>query len=146
MVVYLYNEMAEYRLQNSRYFYYNGHKYYRATQQNMRERMAEAITAQSQRRHAKIKASYEKAYKRALDIERMNDKTADGVGLALSVASTQSPHVKAARFFFAAAAMGVDGLQGDAVGFTIGGAAMVERLKPYGTILDLTYGVWQVMK
>jgi hypothetical protein len=111
----------------------------------MRERRAEAITAQSQRRHAKIKASYEKAYKRALDIERMNDKTADGVGLALSVASVLSPHAKAAGFF-AAAAMEVDGLQGDAVGFTIGGAAMVERLKPYGTILDLTYGVWQVMK
>jgi hypothetical protein len=148
MVVYLYNEMAEYRLQNSRYFYYNGHKYYRATQQNMRERRAEAITAQSQRRHAKIKASYEKAYKKTLDIERRQEDVRDEVGLALSIGSILNPAGLGLRMGIAG--MLVDASQPDIPGLAIGAGGLRTEFKYIGAnkyfkAVDLFYSWVQVV-
>ncbi len=146
MVVYLYNDaMADYQQRNSTVTYKNGHKYYRLTQQRARELRTQKIVAASMRRRSQHKISYEKAYERVLDLERMNEKSGDVVGLGLSVASTVSPPGMAVRFGIAA--IGVDALQNDRTGLALGvGAMSLSKYHWLPTTLDLAYGVYQVIK
>ena len=68
-------------------------------------------------------------------METLNGKVLDGVGLGLSVAATVSPQ-----------GLAIDVIQGDPYGAGIGAGAILFHQSPVAAGLDISYGIWQVIK
>ena len=69
-------------------------------------------------------------------------KSLDIIGLGLSVGASFAPPALAWRLGLTA--IGVDAIQGDLTGMFIGYGALFKNSAR--TMLDLTYGIWQVIK
>jgi len=118
-------------------------------EESSRKNRALAIQSKSQRGAIRglSPLSYNKAYNRMLRIEGMNDtiqsKSLDIIGLGLSVGASFAPPALAWRLGLTA--IGVDAIQGDPIGMFIGYRALIVANFARKT-LDLTYGIWQVIK